>query len=341
VPRESLERGSATVAEAGDIDKAALGYHCSRPSAAIPPSAKQGLIELAKQFVKKYRTKRAFKWLRKHLIPAGVRATQVRRKWSRKDRQDWPPAGAEPAAGFGQYEYSYLSQNGEDGIIRFVFSEIGFASRRFVEFGFGATQCNSLRLILRERFQGLLMDGSAANCDFFNRAARETGLAGVEAYCTFLTRETLNQVILDHGISGDIDFLSLDVDGNDYWLWEVLDCISPRLACIEYNAGIGPELSWSVPYDPAFERFAKHPSGFFHGASLRALESLGKRKGYCLKGCDSTGTNAFFLREDIAAPVLPTLTAAEAYRPHKNWLGRGFSEAEQLEIMKSMPYVEV
>jgi hypothetical protein len=295
----------------------------------------------SKQFVKKYRTKRAFKWLRRRFVPAWLRAAKVHAKWRRKDRTDWPPEGADPAAGFGQYEYSYLSQNGEDGIIRFVFSEIGFESRRFVEFGFGATQCNSLRLILHERFQGLLMDGSAENCDFFNRAARKRGLEGVAAFRTFLTRENLNQAIRDHGLAGDIDFLSLDVDGNDYWLWEALDCVSPRLVCIEYNAGIGPSLSLTVPYDPEFERYSRHPSGFFHGASLQALESLGAKKGYRLIGCDSTGTNALFLREDVRAPLLPTLTAREAYRPHQNWLGRGFSEAEQLEIMKSMPYVEV
>jgi len=304
-------------------------------------TAEQGRNDLSKKFVKKYRTKRAFKWLKRRIVPAALRAAKAHRKWRRKDLGDWPPEGTDPAAGLGQYEYSYLSQNGEDGIIRFVFSEIGFESRRFVEFGFGATQCNSLRLILHERFQGLLMDGSAENCDFFNRAARKRGLAGVEAFCTFLTRENLNETIRQRGVSGDIDFLSLDVDGNDYWFWEALDCVSPRLVCIEYNAGIGSALSWTVPYDPEFERYARHPSGFFHGASLRALESLGVKKGYRLAGCDSTGTNAFFLREDVGTPVLPTLTAAEAYRPHRNWLGRGFSEAEQLEIMKSMPYVEV
>lgn len=296
---------------------------------------------MAKRFIKKYRTKRAFKWLKRHLVPASVRAAKVRQKWRKKDRNDWPPAGAEPAAGLGQYEYSYLSQNGEDGIIRFIFSEIGFESRRCVEFGFGAKQCNSLRLILKEGFTGLLMDGSAENCDFFNRAAHKLGLGGVEAVRTFLTRENLNETILERGISGDIDFLSLDVDGNDYWLWEALDCVSPRVACIEYNAGIGPSLSWTVAYDPQFERYAKHPSGFFHGASLKALESLGQRKGWRLVGCDSTGTNAFFLRNDVVAESLPTLTSAEAFRPHQNWLGRGFSEAEQLEIMKSLPYIEV
>jgi hypothetical protein len=148
-------------------------------------------------------------------------------------------------------------------------------------------------------------------------------------------------LISSQGVPREIDLLSLDVDGNDYWFWEALSAVSPRIVCIEYNAGLGPELSWTVPYDPGFERFAKHPSGFFHGASLKAMERLGRNKGYRLVGCDSTGTNAFFLRDDVTAPDVPTLTAAEAYRPHANWLGRGFSEDEQLEIMKTMPYVEV
>lgn len=291
--------------------------------------------------VKKYRTKRVFKWLLRRLLPVRVRARKAGRRWRRPDRASWPPPAADPANGLEQYEYSLQSQNGEDGILRFLFDEIGFASRHFVEFGFGAHQCNSLRLILHENFKGLLMDGSRENCDFFNIAAAKRGIAGVEAVCTFLDRDNLEPLILEHGAPSEIDLLSLDVDGNDYWFWESLERISPRVVCIEYNAGIGPSLSWTVPYDPQFERFAKHPSGFFHGASLKALEKLGRRKGYRLVGCDSTGTNAFFLRDDIEAPNLPTLTSGEAFRPHANWLGRGFSEAEQLEIMKGMPYVEV
>ena len=120
-----------------------------------------------------------------------------------------------------------------------------------------------------------------------------------------------------------------------------MTCISPRVVCIEYNAGLGPDLSLTVPYDDEFERYAKHPGGFFHGASLAALESLGKRKGYYLIGCDKTGTNAFFLRDDIQIDGVPALTPREAFRPHANWLGRGISEAEQLEIMRAMPYENV
>jgi hypothetical protein len=158
---------------------------------------------------------------------------------------------------------------------------------------------------------------------------------------TFITRDNLQELISGNGVPREIDFLSLDVDGNDYWFWETLACISPRVACIEYNAGIGPDLSWTVPYDDEFERYSKHASGFFHGASLAALESLGRRKGYYLIGCDSTGTNAFFLRDDIEIDGVPALRAREAFRPHANWLGRGISEAEQIDIMRSMPYEEV
>lgn len=291
--------------------------------------------------VKKYRVRRAKKWLLRTLIPFGIRARKVSAKWKRPDKIKWPPPSLAGVPGLARYEYSWLSQNGEDGVIRYLFDQIGFESRWFVEFGFGAVQCNSLRLMMHEGCSGLLMDGSSENVAFFNHAAQKCGISGAKAVQAFITLENLQDLIRGNGVPQEIDFLSLDVDGNDYWFWEELNCVSPRVVCIEYNAGLGPDLSVTVPYDPEFERYNKHPSGFFHGASLAALEALGKRKGYYLIGCDSTGTNCFFLRDDIAVPDVPAVTAREAFRPHANWLGRGISEAEQLAIMQSMPYQEV
>lgn len=291
--------------------------------------------------VKKYRVRRAKKWLKRTLIPFGIRASKVRVKWNKPDSKDWPPPSQAGVPGLARYEYSWLSQNGEDGVIRFLFDQIGYESRWFVEFGFGAVQCNGLRLMKQEGFSGLLMDGSSENVAFFNHAAAKSGLGNAKAIQAFITLENLQDLIRGNGVPEEIDFLSLDVDGNDYWFWEELTCISPRVVCIEYNAGLGPDLSLTVPYDPEFERYSKHPSGFFHGASLAALESLGKRKGYYLIGCDSTGTNAFFLRDDLIVPDVPAVTSREAFRPHANWLGRGISEAEQLAIMQSMPYQAV
>ena len=291
--------------------------------------------------VKKYRVKKAFKRFRKLLVPNSFRVQKVVRKWSKKDSVDWPPHAHDDESGLQHYEYSWLSQNGEDGILRYLFEEVGFGSRIFVEFGFGAQQCNALRLIVHEKFTGLMMDGSEEQCDYFNRAAHKMNIPGVQAVCTFIDLDNLESLISDNGIPRDIDFLSVDVNGNDYWIWDQLESVSPRVACIEYNAGMGPDWSCTIPYSADFERYDAHPSGFFAGASLQALETLGKKKGYRLVGCDATGTNSFFIRDDIDAPNVPTLTAREAFKPHANWIGRGISEAEQLEIMRSLPYVEV
>ena len=227
------------------------------------------------------------------------------------------------------------------GVIRYLFGQIGFESCLFVEFGSGPVQCNSLRLMKYEGLSGLLMDGSTENVAFLNRAAKILGSNNVKAVQAFITRDNLQDLIHGNGVSEKIDILSRDVDGNDYWFWQELTCVSPRVVCIEYNAGLGPDVSLTVPYDPEFERYARHPSGCFHGASLAALESLGKFEGYNLVGCDSTGTNAIFLRDGIHVKDIPALTPREAVRPHANWHGRGISEAEQFEIVNSMPYQEV
>lgn len=291
--------------------------------------------------VKKYRMRRAKKWLKRTLVPFAVRAKKVDAKWRKSDIKVWPPASQGSAPGLDRFEYSWLSQNGEDGVIRYLFDTIGVESRWFLEFGFGAAQCNSLRLMKHEGFSGLLMDGSDENVDFFNVTAKQHGLKNVKAVQAFITRDNLQDLISSNGVPREIDFLSLDVDGNDYWFWQQLECVSARVVCIEYNAGLGPDWSVTVPYDDEFERFAVHPSGFFHGASLAALQALGRSKGYYLIGCDLSGTNAFFLRDDVKLDGVSALTAREAYRPHANWLGRGFSESQQLEFMRSMPYQEV
>lgn len=292
--------------------------------------------------VKKYRLRRARKWLSRTLVPFPIRAQAVAKKWQKPDRDAVSP---EPGGGtirLRDYEYSWLSQNGEDGVLRLIFDAIGYESRWLVEFGFGAKQCNALRMLVKEGFSGLLMDGSPENVDLFNYAARKHRLAHrAKAVQAFITRQNLENLITSHGVPHKIDLLSLDVDGNDFWFWESLDCISPRVICIEYNAGLGPERRATVPYDDEFERFSKDPSGFFYGASLSALEALGRHKGYYLIGCDSTGTNAFFLRNDLAIDGLSRKSASEAYRPHMNWLGRGLSESDQRRIMASMPYMDV
>lgn len=287
--------------------------------------------------VKNYRLRKLKKFLKKTLISEKFKVKSLTKKWQIQDI----PEENETNKELSFHEASLFSQNGEDGIIRYIFSQIGFESRYFVEFGFGAHQCNSLRLILHEHFKGLMMDGSEEQCRIFNLTCKAKGISDVHAVNAFIDRDNLEHLIRSNNIPAEIDFLSIDVDGNDYWFWRCLQCINPRVICIEYNSGIGSKYSWTIPYNKEFERFSAHPSGFFAGASIKALESLGEKKGYRLVGCDTTGTNAFFLRNDLGNNQIPTLKASEAFRPHQNWIQRGISQDQQLEIMKLMPYIEV
>ncbi len=287
--------------------------------------------------VKNYRLRKLKKFLKKTLISEKFKVKSLTKKWQIQDI----PEENETNKELSFHEASLFSQNGEDGIIRYIFSQIGFESRYFVEFGFGAHQCNSLRLILHENFKGLMMDGSEEQCRIFNLTCKAKGISDVHAVNAFIDRDNLEHLIRSNNIPAEIDFLSIDVDGNDYWFWRCLQCINPRVICIEYNSGIGSKYSWTIPYNKEFERFSAHPSGFFAGASIKALESLGEKKGYRLVGCDTTGTNAFFLRNDLGNNQIPTLKASEAFRPHQNWIQRGISQDQQLEIMKLMPYIEV
>jgi len=279
----------------------------------------------------------------KKLIP-GYQArsvSKILKSWNRTDPSNWPLAELCEKQSLEKYEYSLFSQNGEDGILRYLFSEIGFRSKLFLEFGFGVSENNSFRLVLSEGFGGMFIDGSASTVRLFNSAARKFGLTNVKAIHIFLNLGNLEAALLGSGLPEDIDLLSIDVDGNDYWFWEGISCINPRVVIIEYNASLGSELSLTVPYDPFFDRHEKHASGFYSGASITALVRLGKKKGYVLVACDSNGLNAFFVRRDCLTQSMNVLSSRAAYRPHRRRLERGFSLEDQCSLIKDMPYIEI
>ena len=262
-------------------------------------------------------------------------------RWERNEPTDWPLANNREKEGLERYEYSLFSQNGEDGILRFLFSEIGFSSKTLVEFGFGVTENNSLRLILIENFSGVLIDGLSASVKAFNKGMKNIGIANVKAVSKFLDLANLKTTLLGNELPFEIDLLSIDVDGNDYWFWKDINYLNPRIVVIEYNASLGPEFSLSVPYDPLFDRHQKHLSGFYHGASLTALTKLAREKGYILAGCDSNGVNAFFVRLDCATQRIREMSPLNAYRPHATRLKKGSSVQDQFEIIKGLPFVVI
>jgi hypothetical protein len=127
-----------------------------------------------------------------------------------------------------------------------------------------------------------------------------------------VTRETINQVVAANGLEDGVDFLSIDIDGNDYWIWDALDGVTPRVVAIEYNALFGSERAVVVPYEPEFDRHRRAP-GYF-GASLGALDRLARSKGYRLVATEPRGANAYFVRADLA-PSLPATSVRDAFNP--------------------------
>jgi len=259
----------------------------------------------------------------------------------RKDPEVWPVPEKQDKKGLERYEYSMFSLSGVDGVLRYLFSKVGFQSRMFLEFGFAAGENNSLRLAVKEGFGGLFIDGTELNVStFINNTALKLKLKNIKAILEFLDLGNLKQIVTEN-INSEIDLLSIDVDGNDYWFWKELDFLQPRVAVIEYNASFGNSRSITVPYDPCFKRHDKHQSGFYCGASLAALTKLGNSKGYALVGCDSTGFDAFFVRRDLLTEDIKEVTVEEGYKPHQSRLERGVTTEEQFKIIKNLPYIEV
>ncbi len=229
------------------------------------------------------------------------------------------------------------SQNGEDGILAWLLDRVGVTNRTLVEFGIGdGTECNAANLLLTFGWTGALIE---ADPEKAGRArAFYAGREGVRVETRALEPDNVDEV-LGGLVPAEIDLLSLDIDGNDYWVWQALTAVRARVVAIEYNATFGPERSVAVPYKRGFDRYAEHASGFYHGASLAALAKLGAEKGYLLAGCDSHGANAFFVEREAAAGTVEEVSPTEAFYPLQE--RAHISLAAQLAQISGLPLVDV
>jgi hypothetical protein len=183
-----------------------------------------------------------------------------------------------------------------------------------VEFGVEDYLESNTRFLLKNRnWRGLVMDASPENI----QSIRKDDLYwkhDLTAITSFVNRENINDVISKGGISGRIGLLSIDIDGNDYWIWEVLDVVDPDIVVCEYNSVFGDVYPITVPYSENFNRTRAHPSNLYAGAGIKALTLLASQKGYRLVGSNGAGNNAFFLREDLF-PIVDDLVNEKNARP--------------------------
>lgn len=213
----------------------------------------------------------------------------------------------------------YWSQNLEDGMIAEIFRRIGVTSKTFLEIGVGDGSENNTTALLAAGWSGWWIEGDGKSCQSIARRLREMpSLASrLKLRQAFVQPDSIGELLVELGVPAVVDLLSLDIDLNTYHLWAALGSLRPRVLVVEYNAGIPPDLAWIHP----FERDAVWDLTQDQGASLKAYELLGRKRGYSLVGCDFTGLNAFFVRDDLVGDQFAApFTAENHYEPPRYYL---------------------
>ena len=232
--------------------------------------------------------------------------------------------------------FRVFSQFEEDGKLLFIFSVTGMENKTFVEIGSDdGVNSNSANLYFNFGWSGLFIDGNPASIKrgrkFFSKYPHPWFYIP-EFKCAMVKRENVNELIKSAGIEGEIGLLSIDIDGNDYWIWDAIDVISPRVVIIETHNEFGLN-NIVVPYNPDYSFPGKHP--IYHGASPVAMNNLAKRKGYRLVGANDMGFNFIFIKNGIADTLIPEVSV-ESVLSHPS-VKEGYKKFEEI---KDWEYLE-
>jgi hypothetical protein len=215
------------------------------------------------------------------------------------------------------FGFKVYSQADEDGVIETIMDRLQLGAGVFCEIGVeNGLECNSLYLI-HKGWKGVWVEGGARHVNFISEKFGSLMPGKLEVAHQMVTADNINTIMNSSRILGDgIDFLSIDIDGNDIYLLDAL-ASRPKVICIEYNAKFPAHLSKRQTYDPN-----RHWQGTdYMGSSLKSITEVAGAKGYQLVGTNLVGSNAFFVRRDLAADLFCEDCSPEyLYNPPRYWL---------------------
>lgn len=195
-----------------------------------------------------------------------------------------------------EVEFKVFSQFGDDGILQYLVHNVEIPEKTFIEFGVeNYLESNTRFLLEKDNWSGLVMDGSPENVKAIQQG-RFYWRHELQAVAAFIDRDNINGLLKASGLGPHLGILSIDIDGNDYWVWEAIQVVDPVIVVVEYNSVFGARHAITVPYDPSFRRTTAHSSNLYWGVSVRALCHVAARKGYAFVGCNSAGNNAYFVK---------------------------------------------
>lgn len=279
----------------------------------------------------------------KHYLKKYLKYYKVRERLSKAKREEQQVFVQRIRKEASEGKLSPISENGfknfsqfeEDGLVLYLFALLDSKNKTFVEFGADdGINSNAANLHFHHDFTGLFLDGNPKAIErgryFYKKYGNQNVTAPVFSEA-MITAENINDLITKGGLQGDIGFLSIDIDGNDYWVWKAIDCVRPEVVVIETHNEFGLH-DIIVPYDPDYFYPGKHPD--YHGASPIAMTKLAKSKGYRLVGSNELGFNFIFLREDLLTEIVPTVKVETLLQHPSN------KEAQaRFEAIKDWEYV--
>jgi hypothetical protein len=232
--------------------------------------------------------------------------------------------------------FRVFSQFEEDGKLLFIFSIIKMTNKSFVEIGSDdGVNSNSANLYFNFGWHGLFIDGNPGSIKrgvrFFNKYPHPW-FYKPKFICSKVNRENVNELIEGAGYKGEIGLLSIDIDGNDYWVWDAINVVDPQVVIIETHNEFGLN-NIVVPYDPNYFYPGKHP--VYHGAAPIAMTKLANKKGYRLVGANDMGFNFIFVKNGLADKLLPEVSV-ESVLHHPSVL-EGY---KKFEAIKDWEYLE-
>ena len=232
--------------------------------------------------------------------------------------------------------FRVFSQFEEDGKLLFIFSLLGMKNKQFIEIGSDdGVNSNSANLYFHFGWHGLFIDGNPRSIKrgekFFSKYPHPWNYKPKFA-CELVKRENVNQIIEKAGFTGEIGLLSIDIDGNDYWVWDAIHTVNPQVVIIETHNEFGLN-DIVVPYDPNYFYPGKHP--VYHGASPVAMNKLAKRKGYRLVGANELGFNFIFVRNGLLDDLIPEVSV-ESVLQHSSCM-EGYKKFEEIKNWEYLP----
>lgn len=267
--------------------------------------------------VLKSSVKRNFgRWLYRHQLAAGRKAELEKR--SPQQVTSLPDAA-----------FDIFTDQGEDGIIYYLLQQLRETPAYFVDIGAGdCIRSNCASLAVHFGWKGVFIDRSEQQLSIGKRFYRSGKITDEIRFITAAVNpENVNELIKKAGVPFDIGLLSVDIDGNDFWIWKAIDSIRPRIVVIEAKVEFG-ERNIVVPYGPGNHRDVNK---MYNGASVEAFRKLGKEKGYKLAGANKYGYNLFFVQENEQLPVANTASILSHPETMRSFYPESFFSEYQFE----------